>query len=85
MIQHYPPIKEVTRSYIDGKLPPEPDPWAVLQAENAALREDAAHLLFDEAQIADGERPLDPRAFSARSSESVTTTSTLRPSRTAAM
>ncbi len=31
-----------------------------------SLREDAAHLLFDEARIADGELPLDPRAFSAR-------------------
>ncbi|WP_174275173.1 molecular chaperone HtpG [Sphingomonas bacterium] len=31
-----------------------------------ALREDAAHLLFDEARIADGDLPVDPRAFSAR-------------------
>jgi molecular chaperone HtpG len=31
-----------------------------------SLREDAAHLLFDEARIADGEAPLDPRGFSAR-------------------
>lgn len=31
-----------------------------------ALREDAAHLLFDEARIADGELPVDPRGFSAR-------------------
>ncbi len=31
-----------------------------------ALREDAARLLFDEARIADGEPPLDARAFSAR-------------------
>jgi molecular chaperone HtpG len=31
-----------------------------------ALREDAAHLLLDEARIADGELPVDPRAFSAR-------------------
>jgi molecular chaperone HtpG len=30
------------------------------------LREDAAHLLLDEARIADGEIPGDPRAFSAR-------------------
>jgi len=30
------------------------------------LRSDAAHLLFDEARIADGELPADPRAFSAR-------------------
>jgi molecular chaperone HtpG len=30
------------------------------------LREDAAHLLFDEARIADGEQPIDPRGFSAR-------------------
>ena len=31
-----------------------------------SLREDAAHLLFDEARIADGELPADPRAFSTR-------------------
>jgi molecular chaperone HtpG len=30
------------------------------------IREDAAHLLFDEARIADGELPVEPRAFSAR-------------------
>ncbi|AEG48029.1 Chaperone protein htpG [Sphingobium chlorophenolicum L-1] len=35
-------------------------------AEDNALREDAAHLLLDEARIADGELPADPRAFSAR-------------------
>jgi len=33
---------------------------------DATVREDAAHLLLDEARIADGELPLDPRAFSAR-------------------
>jgi molecular chaperone HtpG len=31
-----------------------------------SLREDSAHLLFDEARIADGDLPLDPRAFSVR-------------------
>lgn len=35
-------------------------------AEDSALREDAARLLLDEARIADGELPADPRAFSAR-------------------
>jgi molecular chaperone HtpG len=30
------------------------------------IRKDAAHLLFDEARIADGELPVDPRAFSLR-------------------
>jgi molecular chaperone HtpG len=30
------------------------------------IRADAAYLLFDEARIADGELPVDPRAFSAR-------------------
>ena len=33
---------------------------------DTALREDAAHLLFDEARIADGEPPIDARGFSAR-------------------
>jgi molecular chaperone HtpG len=32
----------------------------------SALREDAARLLFDEARIADGEPPVDPKGFSAR-------------------
>lgn len=35
MIQHYPPIKAITRSYADGKLPDTPDPWADLAAANA--------------------------------------------------
>jgi molecular chaperone HtpG len=35
-------------------------------AGQSEMREDAAHLLFDEARIADGELPVDPRAFSAR-------------------
>jgi len=33
---------------------------------DAELREDAAHLLLDEAQIAEGEQPVEPRAFAAR-------------------
>ena len=33
---------------------------------DTSLREDAAHLLLDEARIADGEPPLDARSFSAR-------------------
>jgi molecular chaperone HtpG len=37
-----------------------------VDAGNQEVRADAAHLLFDEARIADGELPLDPRAFSAR-------------------
>ena len=39
---------------------------SVVDAGNEALRTDAAHLLFDEARIADGELPVDPRAFSGR-------------------
>jgi molecular chaperone HtpG len=39
---------------------------------DVALREDAARLLFDEAQIADGEQPLDPRGFSARLARVIT-------------
>ncbi|MEJ2374111.1 MAG: molecular chaperone HtpG [Pseudolabrys sp.] len=37
-----------------------------LTDEDIALKEDAAHLLFEEARILDGERPDDPRAFSDR-------------------
>jgi len=31
-----------------------------------AFRQDVAHLLFDEARILDGDKPVDPRAFSER-------------------
>jgi HSP90 family molecular chaperone len=34
--------------------------------ERQDLREDAAHLLYDEARILDGELPTDPKAFSQR-------------------
>ena len=39
---------------------------AGLGEEERALREDAAHLLLDEARILDGELPADPKAFSQR-------------------
>ena len=39
---------------------------ANLGEDAQALREDAAHLLLDEAKILDGELPADPRAFSQR-------------------
>ncbi|MCW1432222.1 molecular chaperone HtpG [Novosphingobium sp. JCM 18896] len=39
---------------------------SALAESDKDLREDAAHLLFDEARVADGELPVDPRAFSAR-------------------
>jgi len=39
---------------------------STLEPADNAIRTDAAHLLFDEARIADGELPVDPRAFSAR-------------------
>jgi molecular chaperone HtpG len=39
---------------------------AALGDGERAFKEDAAHLLFDEARVLDGERPADARAFSAR-------------------
>ena len=39
---------------------------ANLGEDEQALREDAAHLLLDEARILDGELPADPKAFSQR-------------------
>ena len=39
---------------------------AKLGEEEKALKEDAAHLLFDEARVLDGERPAEPRAFADR-------------------
>ena len=39
---------------------------AELGGEQDAFKEDAAHLLFDEARVLDGDRPADPRSFSER-------------------
>jgi molecular chaperone HtpG len=39
---------------------------ANLSEDEQALREDAAHLLLDEARILDGELPADAKAFSER-------------------
>jgi len=44
MIQHYPPILEITRSYEDGKVPDTPNPWAEL----AKLRQMVAQQAEDE-------------------------------------
>lgn len=38
VIQHYPPILDITRSYVDGKVPETPNPWAELDALRALLR-----------------------------------------------
>ena len=41
IIQHYPPIKAITKAYIDGKVPETPDPWeriAELETELLGLR-----------------------------------------------
>ena len=43
-IQHYPPIRAITRSYVDGKVPETRDPYAelaALTAERDALHKDA--------------------------------------------
>jgi molecular chaperone HtpG len=39
---------------------------AELSPDARAFKEDAVHLLFDEARVIDGERPADARAFSDR-------------------
>ncbi len=38
-IQHYPPIKEITRSYADGVVPATFDPWARVAELEGALRD----------------------------------------------
>jgi molecular chaperone HtpG len=54
------PVLEINpRHELIGRL-------STLGDADEAFRVDAAHLLFDEARIADGEAPTDPRAFSAR-------------------
>jgi molecular chaperone HtpG len=39
---------------------------AALGADENAFKEDAAHLLYDEARVLDGERPADAKKFSDR-------------------
>ena len=39
---------------------------AALGEDETPFKQDAAHLLFDEARILDGELPADPRGFSQR-------------------
>ena len=51
IIQHYPPIKAITKAYIDGKVPETPDPWeriTELEAELLALRMQEPDALPDE-------------------------------------
>lgn len=38
VIQHYPPISKITKSYADGKLPETRNPYAELEAEQAKVR-----------------------------------------------
>ncbi|WP_157175892.1 molecular chaperone HtpG, partial [Sphingomonas prati] len=45
---------------------------AALGDADADFRADVARLLFDEAQIADGEQPVDPRGFAARLARVIT-------------
>ena len=39
---------------------------AALGEDQRTLKEDAAHLLLDEARVLEGDRPADPRSFSER-------------------
>ena len=39
---------------------------ASLGGEQGSLKEDAVHLLLDEARVLEGDRPADPRSFSER-------------------
>lgn len=51
VIQHYPPIKDITRSYEDGKMPPLPDPWEILALErDQLLAREKACPTMDEAE-----------------------------------
>ena len=52
------PILEVNPRHIVGLVGLSPDARAV--------KDDAVHLLFDEARVLDGERPADARNFSDR-------------------
>jgi len=52
VIQHYPPIKAITLSYADGKVPETPDPWTERDAALARVKrlEDALRGLLVDTQ-----------------------------------
>jgi hypothetical protein len=52
MIQHYPPIKEITESYVDGKVPDTPDPWQRTEAAKAEAMMWHGKLVEAEAEVA---------------------------------
>lgn len=39
IIQHHPVIEEITRSYVDGVIPPTRNPWAELKEAQAKIDE----------------------------------------------
>jgi molecular chaperone HtpG len=45
---------------------------AALGADEDAFKQDAAHLLYDEARVLDGERPSDAKSFSERLARLIT-------------
>lgn len=55
LIQHYPPIKEITRGYSDGKVPTTPDPYARAERLEEALRDGLSGL---NGLFASGDYPL---------------------------
>ena len=46
--------------------------WPALGDDEEAFKEDAAHLLYDEARVLDGERPSDAKSFSSRLARLIT-------------
>ena len=44
VIQHYPPIKAITRSYKDGVVPDTFDPYAEIERKDALLRQAFEHM-----------------------------------------
>lgn len=66
-IQHYPPIVEITRSYVDGKVPETPNPWAALKKIAAKERHrgtvflDVEDLIELDAALTQPEQPKDTK------------------------
>ena len=52
---------------------------ASLSDDDKAFKQDAAHLLFDEARVLDGDRPADPRMFCERMARILTRSLSKRP------
>ena len=59
VIQHYPPIKKITESYIDGVIPTTYDPYAEIEKLKAEVRELEMRSINDKVEVCEMEREVE--------------------------